>query len=60
MTLDQLNFATNIVNLAFLFIIAGLAVAFAISFGIGGREFAKRQLEKLEAKMDKENNKPNL
>ncbi|TWT06848.1 hypothetical protein FQV26_03295 [Planococcus sp. CPCC 101016] len=60
MTLDQLNFATSIVNLAFLFIIAGLAVAFAIAFGIGGREFAKRQLEKLEAKMDKENDKPNL
>ncbi len=60
MTLDQLNFATNIVNLAFLFIIAGLAVAFAISFGMGGREFAKRQLEKLEKKMEKENNKPEL
>lgn len=60
MTLDQLNFATNIVNLAFLFIIAGLAVAFAISFGMGGREFAKRQLEKLEKKMEKENDKPNL
>ncbi|EGA89931.1 putative integral inner membrane protein [Planococcus donghaensis MPA1U2] len=60
MTLDQLNFATNIVNLAFLFIIAGLAVAFAISFGMGGREFAKRQLEKFEAKMEKENDKPDL
>jgi len=60
MTLDQLNFATNIVNLAFLFIIAGLAVAFAISFGMGGRDFAKRQLEKFEAKMEKENDKPNL
>ncbi|WP_142827015.1 mechanosensitive ion channel [Planococcus soli] len=60
MTLDQLNFATNIVNLAFLFIIAGLAVAFAISFGMGGREFAKRQLEKLEKKMEQENDKPNL
>lgn len=60
MTLDQLNFATSIVNLAFLFIIAGLAVAFAISFGIGEREFAKRELEKLEEKMNKENDNPNL
>lgn len=60
MTLDQLNFATNIVNLAFLFIIAGLAVAFAISFGLGGREFAKHQLEKLGRKMEKEDDKPNL
>jgi hypothetical protein len=56
MTLDQLNFAASIVNLAFLFVIAGLSIAFAISFGVGGREFAKRQLEKFEAKMKKENN----
>lgn len=55
MTLDQLNFAASIVNLAFLFVIAGLSVAFAISFGVGGREFAKRQLETFEAKMKKEN-----
>jgi hypothetical protein len=55
MTLDQLNFAASIVNLAFLFIIAGLSIAFAISFGVGGREFAKRQLERFELKMKKEN-----
>ncbi|MBB5181193.1 hypothetical protein HNQ44_002658 [Planomicrobium koreense] len=59
MTLDQLNFATNIVNLAFLFIVAGLAVAFAIAFGIGGRDMAKRQLEKFEAKAEAEEKKPN-
>lgn len=58
MTLEQLNFANNIVNTAFLFIIAGLAVAFAIAFGIGGREFAKRQLERFEAKSQAENRKP--
>lgn len=58
MTLDQLNFATNIVNLAFLFIIAGLAVAFAISFGFGGQEMAKRTLAKLEAKAEEEEKKP--
>lgn len=58
MTLEQLNFATSIVNTAFLFIIAGLAVAFAIAFGIGGREFAKRQLERFEAKSQAEQNKP--
>lgn len=58
MTLDQLNFATSIVNLAFLFIVAGLAVAFAISFGIGGRDVAKRQLEKFEAKAEAEDKKP--
>src|SRR5699024_4920304 len=53
MTLDQLQFATSIVNIAFLVILGGLAVAFALSFGIGGREFAKKQLEKLDEKMNK-------
>lgn len=50
MTLDQLQFAEQIVNTAFLLILGGLMVAFAISFGIGGREFAKRQLAKFENK----------
>lgn len=54
MTLDQLNIATNIVNIAFLFIVAGLAVAFAIAFGIGGRDFATKQLDRLDKKMNKE------
>ncbi|WYP27128.1 mechanosensitive ion channel [Alkalihalobacillus sp. FSL W8-0930] len=52
MTLDQLGFATSIVNLAFLLILGSLAVAFAIAFGIGGREFAKRQLSKFENKLE--------
>lgn len=54
MTLDQLHFATSIVNIAFLLILGGLMVAFAISFGIGGREFAKNRLAKLQQKLDKE------
>ncbi|TFB13475.1 hypothetical protein E3U55_16005 [Filobacillus milosensis] len=53
MTLDQLQFAKTIVNLAFLLILGGLMVAFAISFGIGGRDFAKNQLEKLEEKLNR-------
>lgn len=52
MTLDQLQFATSIVNIAFLVILSGLAIAFALSFGIGGREFAKKQLEKLDDKIN--------
>lgn len=60
MTLDQLNFASSIVNLAFLFILAGLAVAFTIAFGLGGREFAKKQLDRFEAKAKEEDEKPNL
>jgi len=57
MVLDQLNFATNIVNTAFIFVIGGLAIAFAIAFGLGGRDFARRQLEKLDDKVDKESKK---
>lgn len=57
MTLEQIKFASTIVNIAFLMILGGLSVAFALSFGLGGREFAKRQLEKFERKADKENRK---
>ncbi|MGY0401702.1 mechanosensitive ion channel [Carnobacterium jeotgali] len=59
MALDQLQFATSIVNLAFILILGALSVAFAIAFGIGGRDFAKSQLAKLDRKMDKENNSSN-
>ena len=57
MVLDQLNFASNIVSTAFIFIIGGIAVAFALAFGLGGRDFAHKQLEKLDDKVDKEKNK---
>ncbi|WP_407370935.1 mechanosensitive ion channel [Carnobacterium sp.] len=56
MALNQLQFATSIVNLAFIFILGALSVAFAVAFGIGGRDFAKSQLAKLDKKMEKENN----
>lgn len=58
MTLEQIKFASTIVNIAFLLILGGLSVAFALSFGLGGRDFAKRQLEKMEDKIEKENNQP--
>lgn len=58
MALDQLNFGSNIVSLAFLFIIGGLAVAFALSFGLGGRDFARKQLERADQKIEKESAKP--
>lgn len=57
MTLEQIKFASTIVNIAFLLILGGLSVAFALSFGLGGREFAKKQLEKIEDKVEKENKK---
>lgn len=52
MTLDQLNFAQSIVNSAFLLILGAVAIAFAISFGIGGKSFAERQLSKFEQKVN--------
>ncbi|MDI9469092.1 MAG: mechanosensitive ion channel [Bacillota bacterium] len=51
MVLNQLRVATVIVNYGFLFVIAGAALAFALAFGLGGREFASRKLEQLDAKI---------
>lgn len=53
MVLNELGIAAELVNTAFILIVAALAVAFAISFGVGGREFAGRTLKKLEDKLDK-------
>lgn len=47
MALNELGIAEEIVNTAFILIIAALAIAFAISFGIGGRAFAVKVLKKL-------------
>lgn len=46
MALSELGIAKEIVNTAFILIIAALAAAFAISFGIGGRAFAGKVLKK--------------
>ncbi|MBM7095464.1 mechanosensitive ion channel [Bacillus sp. H-16] len=58
MALDQLGFATTIVNIGFLLILGGLSIAFAISFGIGGRDFAKRNLDRFERKIQRDSNDP--
>ena len=50
MILNQLGIASRIVNSAFILIMAALAVAFAIAFGIGGREFAANTLRALSEK----------
>lgn len=55
MILSQLGIAVEIVNSAFVLIVAALAVAFAIAFGVGGKEFAAKALKKLEEKKDDEN-----
>ena len=55
MALNQLGIAASIVNSAFVLILAALAVAFAIAFGVGGRDFASKALQKLADKKDEKN-----
>ncbi len=50
--LSQLGIATKIVETTFILLIAALCVAFAIAFGVGGRQFASHTLDKLEKKLD--------
>ncbi|MBE9078692.1 mechanosensitive ion channel [Romeria aff. gracilis LEGE 07310] len=45
MALQQMGVATSIVNLAFGLLLGAVAVAIAISFGLGGREVANNQLK---------------
>ncbi|MBQ9886835.1 MAG: mechanosensitive ion channel [Lachnospiraceae bacterium] len=54
MILNQLGIASKIVDSAFIIILAALAVAFAVAFGIGGRDFAANTLKKLEEKNAKD------
>lgn len=53
MALDQLNIAQTIVQTTFTIILGAVAVAFALAFGLGGKTFAARQLEKLENFLNK-------
>ena len=54
MALDQLGVAHSIVNAAFILVLGGLALAFGLAFGLGGKEFAAKYLGKLDNKLDKE------
>lgn len=54
MVLNELGIASEIVTSAFVLIVAAVAVAFAIAFGIGGRDFAKNTLAKLEDACEKD------
>ncbi len=53
MVLSQLGIAAEIVNTAFTLLLAALAIAFAIAFGIGGKEFAFKTLKKFEDSLNK-------
>jgi len=47
MALRQMGLANEIVNLAFGLLLGALAVAFALAFGLGGRQPAQREVERL-------------
>lgn len=56
-TLYQLGVATGLVNSAFIIVLSAVAVAFAIAFGVGGREFASHMLNRVEKRIEEKNNK---
>ena len=45
MGLQQMGIANDIINLAFGLLLGAIAIAVAISFGLGGREIAAREIE---------------
>jgi hypothetical protein len=47
MALRQMGLANEIVNLAFGLLLGALAAAFALAFGLGGREPAQREVEQM-------------
>lgn len=52
MALSQLGIATSIVTTAFTMILGGLALAFGLAFGLGGKEFASKHLAKFDRTLD--------
>ena len=59
MGLRAMGIADSIVNLAFGLTLGAVAVAFALAFGLGGRQPAERVLTDLIDKAKKEGNQPN-
>lgn len=54
MGLSAMGIADNIVNIAFALVLGAVAVAVALSFGLGGREAAGRQMEYWLSRLRKE------
>lgn len=52
LTLFQLGIAPAMINAAFIIMLGAVGVAFAIAFGMGGREFAAHTLKKFEQRLD--------
>lgn len=57
MGLRAMGIADEIVNMAFGLALGGVAVAFALSFGLGGREAAGRQMEHWLARLREKGSK---
>ncbi len=55
MILSQLDIASTIVNTAFVVTLSAIAVAFALAFGLGGKDFAKKTLDKVDEKIENKN-----
>ena len=53
MGLAQMGLASNIIEYAFIFFVGAIAIAFAVAFGIGGRDLAARKLDEIDKKMNK-------
>jgi len=54
MILSQLHIASNIVHILFIALVVGLAGAFAIAFGVGGRFWAAKKLEDLDKNLEEQ------
>lgn len=57
MILNELHIAKELVDSAFIIALLALGVAFAISFGVGGRDFAKNVLAHFQKQLDIEDTK---
>ncbi|MGM8364434.1 mechanosensitive ion channel [Virgibacillus sp. W0181] len=57
MALTQLGIATTIVSSAFILILGGLALAFGLAFGFGGKDFARKYLQKFDNTIDETSTK---
>lgn len=51
-TMYQLGIAPEMVNAAFIIVLGAVGIAFAVAFGIGGKEFAAHTMRKFETKLD--------
>lgn len=59
MALTQLGIATSIVSSAFILILGGLALAFGLAFGLGGKDFARKNLAKFDQTIEETKIKDN-